>query len=435
MSRSTKNAAATVLDVVDQQTEGDCEPSATDMLAEQPQASNTAPVELTAELPASDAPQAEILEAAHEIEACPAVDGVLDLAPDLAPATEPNLTGDVLGQQLEQLVQSVGIVEELSRRARDTAANDLARYEALLASQQQYAERLDLARGIRDQARTALECAFGQEARAAGESLVGEAERVLQAFAALAEAWQQRASAFLAEHPDVDLLLAERRQQEEHERLWQQLTARARQLESLVANIDDVIVQGLFVESRRLIAVLERDFPEEAATIEQLKHKLAHYVRAEKDTVARHALAQSTEHQARGDFEAAVTTLEHVDVHGLSQDVSEDVFGRWSDACSRLAQSAGAALVRFAPAQGRGLILYPDPAYPNGLLVFSSLGMGPGFPQGKVVTDVAILRRARPFREAAAVPTTSWASFASAAPALAPAAPIPSLEPGGRTRR
>ena len=97
---------------------------------------------------------------------------------------------------------------------------------------------------------------------------------------------------------------------------------------------------------------------------------------------------------------------------------------RWSDACSRLAQSAGEALVRFAPAQGRGLILYADPAYPGGLLVFSSLGMGPGFPQGKVVTDVAILRRARPFREAAPLPAASWASFASSAPLPAPAAPI-----------
>src|SRR5438105_14489188 len=84
-------------------------------------------------------------------------------------------------------------------------------------------------------------------------------------------------------------------------------------------------------------------------------------------------------------------------------------------------QTAAATLLRFAPAQGRGLILYADPAYPNGLIVFSSLGMGSGYPQGKVVTDIAILGRARRcqqsgpnsrgFREAAPLPTTSWGSF------------------------
>jgi hypothetical protein len=132
----------------------------------------------------------------------------------------------------------------------------------------------------------------------------------------------------------------------------------------------------------------------------------------------------ATGHQARGDFEAAVSVLEQVDVHGLSEETSQDVFGRWSDTCSRLAQTAGAALVRFAPAQGRGLILYADPAYPNGLVVFSSLGVGPGFPQGKVVTDVAILRRARPFREASPLPVTSWTSTGYSVPVPAPAVPI-----------
>src|SRR5438105_12579694 len=88
-------------------------------------------------------------------------------------------------------------------------------------------------------------------------------------------------------------------------------------------------------------------------------------------------------------------------------------------------QTAAATLLRFAPAQGRGLILYADPAYPNGLIVFSSLGMGPGFPQGKVVTDVAILRRARQGqrsspdgrgrRDAAPRPATSWGGFGVAA--------------------
>ncbi len=135
-----------------------------------------------------------------------------------------------------------------------------------------------------------------------------------------------------------------------------------------------------------------------------------------------------------------MAVLEQVDVHGLSLDVSEDVFGRWSDACSRLAQTTGALLVRYAPAQGRGLILLKDPARPRELQVFSALGMGPDYPQGALITpfldeesrhDPAarrraeaaprILGRAREFRPASSLPATSWGSFAAA---TAPTTPI-----------
>src|SRR5438046_100094 len=44
---------------------------------------------------------------------------------------------DMLAQQLDQLVHSVSAVEELSRRAREAATNDVALYDALEASQQQ----------------------------------------------------------------------------------------------------------------------------------------------------------------------------------------------------------------------------------------------------------------------------------------------------------
>jgi hypothetical protein len=146
------------------------------------------------------------------------------------------------------------------------------------------------------------------------------------------------------------------------------------------------------------------------------------------------------EHQARGDLEAALATLEPVDVHGLLLDVSQDVFGRWCDACSRLAQTTGAWLVRYAPAQGRGLVLLKDPARPHELRVFSALGMGPDYPQGVTISPFlndeerrdpaarrraeaapTILRRAREFRAATAAPAASWASLAAS---TTPAAPV-----------
>src|SRR5207237_9933950 len=170
-------------------------------------------------------------------------------------------------------------------------------------------------------------------------------------------------------------------------------------LQALLMASDEAIKQGVLHEGRRLLEILEREFPDQTSGKDQLRLRLEQRQRADKDNAARQALADCAEHQARGDLAGAVNILEQVDVHGLSIDVSQEVFGRWSDACSRLAQTAAATLVRFAPAQGRGLILYADPAYPNGLIVFSSLGMGPGFPQGKVVTDIAVLRRARSERQ------------------------------------
>jgi len=108
-----------------------------------------------------------------------------------------------------------------------------------------------------------------------------------------------------------------------------------------------------------------------------------------------------------------VNVLEQVEVHGLSLEISEDVFGHWSAACSRLAQATGTPLKRYAPSQGRGVILYADPEYPNALIVFSSLGMGTDFKPRDVVTDGAIVSRARKFREAKPLPIISY-GFAAA---------------------
>jgi hypothetical protein len=323
-------------------------------------------------------------------------------------AIESGDSADALAQQLEQLVRTISVVEELSRRAREAATTDLALYEALHASQQQYVDRLAQATALRDQACGVHDRAFGMEARSAAEPLVANAERVVRAFAELSGAWEERASAFLQEHPDVELLLAEQRLQEEQARQAEALQARERRLRSLVAAFDEANRTGATYEGRRLLEVIGREFPEQTAAIEAIRLRVAHGERAAKDDAARQALAASAGHQARGDLEAAVNALEQVDVHGLSQDVSEDVFGRWSDACSRLALASGTPLKRYAPSKGRGVILYADPEYPNGLIVFSSLGMGTDFKQRDIVTNSAILNRARTFRDAKPLPIISY---------------------------
>src|SRR5207302_6759620 len=119
---------------------------------------------------------------------------------DLGNSGEHQDAADMLAQQLDQLVHSVSVVEELSRRAREAATSDLALYDALEASQQQYAGRLAQAYAIREQAHQVHERAFGQEARDAAGPVVADAERVVHAFTELSSAWQQRASVFLQEH-------------------------------------------------------------------------------------------------------------------------------------------------------------------------------------------------------------------------------------------
>ncbi len=357
-----------------------------------------------------------------------------ELGDALADQATVDSSPDALAAQLAHLVESVSVVEELSRQAREAAASDLARYEALLASVDQYRRGVEQSGGLRDQAREALDRAFGQAARAAAEPLVAEAERVLAAFTQLLGAWQEKASGFLRAHPDVELLVAERRAQDEQRRRQEALATRLRRREALLAGVDAALDECVLPEVRRALALFEREFPDEITAIHLRQQRLQQLGRADKDLAARQALLVAAEHQARGDLEAALATLEQVDVHGLSLDVSQDVFGRWCDTCSRLAQTAGACLVRYAPAQGRGLILLKDPTRPHELQVFSSLGMGSDYPQGVTITPLLaeqerrdpsarkraeaapdILRRAREFREANAAPVTSWDSFAVAA--------------------
>src|SRR5262245_26654019 len=105
-SRSTRKTAASVIDLPDQQTVSDPVASATDMPAEQEPTCDVYPA-IVAESPASDQPAAETIDTAPEIEAEPGT----EIAPEERPQLEPNVAGDMLGQQLEQLVQSVSVVE------------------------------------------------------------------------------------------------------------------------------------------------------------------------------------------------------------------------------------------------------------------------------------------------------------------------------------
>jgi hypothetical protein len=321
-----------------------------------------------------------------------------------------------LAERLQVLLGAVLEVEQLSRRARDAAASDLAHYDALVTARQVLEHHQQESAGIRKRAEELMVSAFGEQARAVAASTLREARELEQAITDLVEQRTTEAAAFQSDHPDVEALVEERRQQVAEARRVELATARAQRLTDLLQAGELAVRQGALGDAQECLRCLKAEFPTEEERISTLRTRLHQRVQAAWDAAARAALEQSAEHQGRGDLESAVTVLEQVQVRGLSPEVGEDVFGAWSQACSRLAQSAGfdqgpagtlhEALVRFAPAKGRGLILMRDPAVPHGLIVFSALGMGPGYSRprdsgDKVVSDRFIVGRARGFRRAA----------------------------------
>jgi hypothetical protein len=317
-----------------------------------------------------------------------------------------------ISARLTNLVVAVSQVEELSRQARQAAASDLALYSGIAASQRQFEVGLTEARRIGLEAQTVYQRAFGREAKAVAEPAVAEALEVEHAFNELADAWRNQAESFLVEHPDVEALLSEQRQQDDDARRREVARAKAERFQQLVTATDAALREGLLDDARDCLKLLGREFPAEAARVAPLQERLDHRVRAANDAAARRVLFQASELQGRGEFDAAVKLLEAVEIQGLSRETSEDVFGRWSAACSLLGQTGGLELLRYSATQGRGIILHRDPSVPYGLVVFSALGMGPGYFEGRVVSAAdregsAMVARARPFRPAELPPELS----------------------------
>jgi hypothetical protein len=320
-----------------------------------------------------------------------------------------------ISARLKNLVVAVSQVEELSRQARERAGSDLALFDGIADSQRQFEDGLAEAQRIGQEAQAVYQRAFGREAKALAEPAVTEAREVQQAFEELAGAWRQQAQTFLAEHPDVETLLAEQRQHSDETRRRESARAKAERFQELVTSTDAALRQGLLDEARDCLKMLGHEFPAEAARVAPLQERLDHRVRAANDAAARRVMLQASEFQGRGEFDSAVRLLEAVEVNGLSRETSEDVFGRWSAACSLLGQTGELELLRSSSNQGRGIILHRDPSVPYGLVVFSALGMGPAYFQGRIVSaadreGAAIIGRARTFREAELPPefNTGW---------------------------
>jgi len=192
-----------------------------------------------------------------------------------------------ISARLKNLVVSVSQVEELSRRAREVAASDLALYNGIAASRCQFEEGLDEARRIGQEAKAVYQRAFGRDAKALAEPAVAEARDVEQAFGDLAGAWRQQAETFLAEHPDVEALIAEQRHHDDEARRREVARAKAERFQQLVVATDAALRQGLLDDARDCIKLLGREFPGEAARVAPLQERLDHRTRAANDAAAR----------------------------------------------------------------------------------------------------------------------------------------------------
>jgi hypothetical protein len=317
---------------------------------------------------------------------------------------------------MQTLLAAVLQVEQLSSQARDAAASDLAHYDAMFEAQQLLERHRQEAARILDRAEKLAATAFGEQARAAAAPAMAEASELERMLGELVERRIAEAATFKADHPDVEALVEERRLEAGEARRRQLETKRAQRIDNLVQAVELAVRQGALVEARECLRRFEAEFPTEEQRIQGLRIRLNQRLQAARDSGVRTILARAGEYVGRGDLEAALSVVEQVDVRGLSPEVNEDLFGLWSQCCSRLAQSAGfdqgpagslhEAFVRFAPTKGRGLILMRDPAVPHGLIVFSSLGMGPGYPRDRIISDRLIVERARGFRRAAPLAET-----------------------------
>ena len=243
---------------------------------------------------------------------------------------------EALAARVQVLLGAVLEVERLSRRAREAAASDLAHYDALVTARQVLEHHQREAAGIRERAEQLAASAFGQQARAVAASTLAEARQLEQTLGDLAGQRTAEAADFQAEHPDVEALVEERQQQAAEARRRELETERARRLADLLQAGELALRQGALAEAQECLRRLKAEFPSQEEQIAALRTRLHQRAQAARDATARAALEQAAEHQGRGDLEAAVTVLEQLEVRGLSPEVGEDVFGAWSQACSRL---------------------------------------------------------------------------------------------------
>ncbi len=324
-------------------------------------------------------------------------------AEDNTVPTQSQLASDVLDETpdlpglLSRLAEAGRALADMAQRdgaAREQALQHLERYDALVALQREAEDALQQAQRLQQDAIQLVESAFTGEARDAASQVAEQARQVEEVATRLAEARRGEVQQF-ASTVDLEQLLAERRRQEEAQRARAEEAERAQRVTIAVSAAQAALNAGHWEEARAVLEEVAReagDVPE----VTELRQRIAQREFAARVTHADNAL-WAARREFRRDPAAALARLETLDVDGLPEPLSRQIFGTWARACARLCQERQMAdPLRYAPDPGRGVVIARQTTTDT-YVVVSALGMGDGWHVGAVVSQ-RIVDRARPLR-------------------------------------
>lgn len=300
-----------------------------------------------------------------------------------------------LAQLLADLEAAGATLAEMTRcdeARRVQARRDLDAYDAVAASQREAEQARDRAQQVREQAEALAQTGFTEEVQTTAARIEETARRAETTATAMAE--QRRLEAErLADQPDIQRLLAERRQHEEAEQARRAEVERARRVAEAVDAGCAALQAGLLAEAQAALDAAASDAPDHP-DVQDLRRRLA-----QREFAARVTLVEDTLWQARRAFRhdpaAAVADLERLDLDDLPDPLARQVFGAWARACLRLCRDRGIVQpLRYAPRPGRGVVIARS--HTSGyFVVVSALGMGDGWRVGAAVSE-RVVRCARP---------------------------------------
>ena len=304
---------------------------------------------------------------------------------------------DGLGALLRRLEEASLTLTRLVRQdeeARSLALRDVERYDAAVAAQREAEGALRRAEQERARAERVAQAGFADRNRAEAAQILELANQVAEAAGRILEERRAEVDA-LAARPEIARLLAERREAEEAEKARAAAARRAERLSCAVAQVREALVAGRVEEAKSRLGTVASLDPD-CSVLNSLKEMIARREFAVKVSAAEAALRTVRGGQRRQPA-AVVAILEALDVVGLPEHLSREIFGRWLRAWTTLCEEMGVEEpLRYAPEQGRGAILAHDGA-DGRCKVLGALGMGPRWKAGCAIGP-AVLRRSRPLR-------------------------------------
>jgi len=319
--------------------------------------------------------------------------------PQETPAAQSSAPQDLasLIAQLASISSSLDTTARQDAHARDRAAFDLARYEALLADQQEAERALAEARRLRAAAEQLAANAFTDEARAHAAQQAAIA-RALELSGTQVLADRSRALEELAARPHLTRALADRRHlaEQQAEAARRAEAERNERLASGLAAVKQALTADDLDRAQKLLEPLTREFADNA-DVKSLADRTRWRVRHGLVAPAEEALHDVVRRPYRDDPETVVARLAALHIHDLPEDLGRRIFGLWSNACYSVVQQRGwHNPERYAPLTSRGMVYArPTPDGPD--TVVSSLGM-PEWRPADVVTDQRVLKTSRPLQ-------------------------------------